>query len=318
MATQNGNVPDNNTRGVSHRRPKAKIFLLTINPESLKHYDDIKSYFDNLKSCNYYIVTEHHGQKQQHYHLAAQFGNAMALSVKKLYGAHIKAGKYGSIQDMVHYCKCEDEKHKKAGVTATIIDEVGEMKIGNRFPTIKEVKQMSKEDRDELPLQYKNAIDRINNEEANDIDIDDLGKTVKVYFICGPSGVGKTSKAKEIFRENKQKYPKMNRVKFTNGFWAGVGTAKACLYDDFRDSHMPASEFINFIDYNKQIMNIKGGNKTNEYELIVITSTQRPSEIYKNMKDEPRKQWMRRMEIIDMYPEESFVDDDLDICIDDM
>lgn len=32
--------------------------------------------------------------------------------------------------------------------------------------------------------------------------------------------------------------------------------------------------------------------------MIIITSIQDPNEIYKNMSDEPRKQWLRRIEII--------------------
>ena len=60
--------------------------------------------------------------------------------------------------------------------------------------------------------------------------------------------------------------------------------------------------FIKFIDYNKHPLNIKGGSIINNYELIIITSVQNPELIYMNVGDEPRKQWLRRMEIIDMRP----------------
>lgn len=49
-------------------------------------------------------------------------------------------------------------------------------------------------------------------------------------------------------------------VKYSNGFWNGVSDGNGCaVYDDFRDSHISASEFINFIDYNVHNLNVKGG-----------------------------------------------------------
>ncbi len=69
---------------------------------------------------------------------------------------------------------------------------------------------------------------------------------------------------------------------------------------------MKPVEFINFIDYNKQLMNTKGGNKRNNYELIIITSVQKLEDIYKNIiYPEPRKQWERRVQVIDLYKKES-------------
>ena len=71
---------------------------------------------------------------------------------------------------------------------------------------------------------------------------------------------------------------------------------------------MKASEFINFIDYNKHIMNIKGGSKQNNYELIILTSVQKLEDIYRNMTGEPRLQWERRVEIINMFEDENDID----------
>ena len=139
-------------------------------------------------------------------------------------------------------------------------------------------------------------------------------RNVKVYYIQGPPGIGKTEKMKEIVRTNKKVYgTKINMIKFDNNFWLGVGSAKIAVYDDFRDSHMKASEFINFIDYNKHYMNIKGGAKLNSYELIIITSIQKLKEIYKHMPEEGKNQWMRRVELVDMYNLEDDANNDLDI-----
>lgn len=281
---------------------KKRDFILTINEKSLPYYDEIKSYITGLKTNNYYLCCEHIGQENKHYHIYCQFSNMIKLSIKKLHGAHIETC-FGSPQQNITYLKAEDEKHKKLGVKSILIDESGQVrKAGGR--TIKEVKEMSIEDREELPIQYKNIVDKINMEENADIDIDDWKKEVCVVWIQGPSGIGKTEKAKKIVRKNVNIVGrKVNVVKYENGFWIGIGNAKVAIYDDFRDSHMKASEFINFIDYNKHYMNIKGGSKINNYLLIIITSVQKLENIYSNLKDEPRKQWERRIKIINMYKE---------------
>lgn len=136
------------------------------------------------------------------------------------------------------------------------------------------------------------------------IDLDDWYKDIKVTYICGPSGVGKSLTAKNLLVE--EGFKKAHIVKHENNFWHGVGNGQgAAIYDDFRDSHMPASEFINFIDYNKHSLNVKNGSTMNNFSRIIITSVQRPATIYRNMAEEPRQQWLRRIEIIDLYGETS-------------
>lgn len=275
---------------------KKRDWFLTINEKSLEHYEDIKNYFKNLKSCTYVLCVEHIGQENKHYHLFAQFKNMISLSLKKLFGSHVEAIR-GTPQDTIRYMKCEDDKHKKLGIKFELIDEWGELRSYGGL-RVGDIKKMTSNELDELPGMYFNIASKLQSEKNNDINLDDVHKDVKVYYIWGPSGVGKSRRAIEIVKEHG--FKSVNMVKYENGFYHGVGTVKACIYDDFRDSHMSASEFINFIDYNKHHMNIKGGSKINEYELIIVTSVQNPNIIYKNMSDEPRKQWLRRIEIINM------------------
>lgn len=111
---------------------------------------------------------------------------------------------------------------------------------------------------------------------------------------------------------------KMSLVKFDGNFWHGVNSnGQIAVYDDFRDSHMKASEFINFIDYNIQLMNIKGGTVKNNYKLIIITSIQPLETIYRNMCGEPRKQWERRVQEIKIENDED-EEIDIDAFIDNM
>lgn len=135
------------------------------------------------------------------------------------------------------------------------------------------------------------------------IDVDNWHKEVKVTWITGPSGCGKSLLANQILK--KEGYKKMHLVKHDdNGFWDKKGVGNGCgaaLYDEFRDSCVKACEFIEFIDYNYHYLNVKGGSVLNCFERIIITSVQHPEYIYSGMADEePRKQWLRRMEIIDL------------------
>lgn len=129
------------------------------------------------------------------------------------------------------------------------------------------------------------------------------GKRVEVYYIYGSSGCGKSVLAKELLRESmiEEEVSFVDLVRFKNEFWTGVVYGEFAFYDEFRDSDMKPSEFISFIDYNPQRMNIKGGCTLNRYRLIVITSIQGPNELYPNMSlNEPRKQWLRRVKWINL------------------
>lgn len=123
---------------------------------------------------------------------------------------------------------------------------------------------------------------------------------VEVYYLYGPSGRGKTKYIYDKLIEKGYGKKYFDKVQYRNGFYVGqIGfSEEVCLLEEFRDSTMPASEFISFIDYYANPMNLKGGSRMNKYKLIFISSVQDPKEIYKNMDDEPRRQWMRRLKTI--------------------
>lgn len=283
---------------------KAVNFMLTLNDTSIYEFlaDNLKTY----KSLSYLLAYREKAPKtgHEHIHIYAHFKVPIKLSTKKTLGAHIDICR-GTPQQIIKYVSKDGDK----------VEEWGDRpKQGGK--NIKEIKEMNKEERELLPINYFNIVNKINQEEDANIEIEDLAKDVKVYYIQGPPGIGKTEKMKNIVRENKEKYgSKINMIKYENNFWIGIGTAKIAVYDDFRDSHMKASEFINFIDYNKHYMNIKGGTKLNNYEMVIITSIQKLNEIYKNMPEEGKNQWVRRVELIDMYNLEDDANNDLDIEI---
>lgn len=269
---------------------KCRAFLITLN--EVEKYNNLKQYLLSLKTLDYLLSAEELAPTTGHchIHIYCHFKNMIKLSLKKMCGAHID-GCRGTPKQCIEYVK-KDGK---------IIDEIGDEPHQGRALTIKELKETK--DAEQLPDWHQyNIWSKLQTIENNNIDVDDWSKTVKVYYIQGPSGCGKTEKAKSIVRDNIEKYGKsINIVKYENNFWVGTGTANIAIYDDFRSSHMKASEFINFIDYNKHSMNIKGGSIQNNYQLIIITSVESITEIYRNMTGEPRQQWIRRVEVIDMY-----------------
>lgn len=277
---------------------KGRNFIFTLNQPEL--WENLRDYATGLKGWIYGIATLEKAPTtgHKHIHFYCQYNKVVEIYKKKIPEVRVDKCR-GSAQQNIDYIR-KTKEPEKAG---EIIFEKGTPKHKGG-PTIAELKEMPKEEREQLPGCYFNIVNKINADEAKDIPIDEMHKDVKVYYIWGPSGIGKTERAKKMFKE--AGFTTINHVKFDGNFWAGTKEQKgACLYDDFRDSHMKPSEFINFIDYNIQLMNVKGGGHKNLYTFIIITSVQDPEEIYKNVEGEPRRQWLRRFtEIIHMQEDQ--------------
>ena len=273
-------------------------FQLTLN--KIDEWESICKYLCSLSyqyiiACKEIAPTTGH----EHIHVYIQLKvNLNKLSKKKLLTAHIEKC-FGSPQKNIDYIRKD----------GNIIFEAGKPKLVGKI-SIEDAKKMDKLEREKLPLFYLRAVNKINQDELNVMNAYTYLKDIKVYYIYGESGIGKTKwvidKIKELYTEKKIESADFNELKYSNGFWCGVdidNIKKVALYDDFRDSHMKPSEFINFIDYNTHNLNIKYGNVKNIYEYIFITSIQSPYDIYseynkknefENADEEPKKQWLRR------------------------
>lgn len=266
----------------------AKNFQLTIN--AIDTFDDVLTYVRSL-SPNYLIACKEKAPTtgHVHYHVYIQFSNSRRLSLKKLKGAHVEKCR-GSPKQNVDYIKKDGE----------IIVEEGAPRLGC-IPTIKQLKEMTPQEREGINSNMYNIVAKINNEENKYVKVEDYYKEIKVWYIWGESGVGKTKWAIKDMKE--RNISLFNEVKFDGSFWHGVTEdCEVALYDDWRDSQMKPAEFINFIDYNRHVFNVKGGSKRNNYKLIYITSVQPLDEIFRNVSGEPRKQWERRMNVVHIGP----------------
>lgn len=257
----------------------------------MEYYEEIKEYLLE-KGPNYFIsCIEENKREKLHMHIYVQYPSCQRLSTQRTKGAHIETCK-GSPQANKAYI----EKIKTTFGIDNVYEEIGNMRLATIKSDLaislmeKELGEISKSD-----FRIWKEVHAVKSYTPRELYKPD----VKVFFIWGPQRKGKS---KWIFDH----YPdmKMDRVKYCNGFWQGVNTLapeEACWYDDWRDSSMPASEFINFIDYYRNQMNIKWcPSWVNNYKLIFITTIQDPHEIYKNVTEEQRGQWERRITAINI------------------
>lgn len=281
----------------------SKAYQLTIN--KISDWGAILEYLRSLSSINYMIACREFAPKtnKEHYHVYIQFRFSMKLSKKKLLSAHIEVCR-GSPQENIDYIRKNGD----------ILLEEGDPRLGGKVITIKEVKTMTNEERENLPFSSYNKLQALKRDEIATLRASLYYKKVEVYYIFGKSGTGKTKYAinaiLNLFDMKKIESDLFNEVKYSGSFWNGVNIdnmTKVALYDDFRDYHMPPSEFINFIDYNIHVMNIKYGFVMNNFNYIFITSIQSPYDLYKKFQksenifvlndqycEESQTQWIRR------------------------
>lgn len=265
--------------------PGAKCFQLTIN--EIDRVGELLNYLRGLNP-NYLVAAKEKAPTTGHLHahLYVQFPNTRRLSLKRLEGAHCEKT-LGSPEKNIEYVKKEG---------AVLLVEEGTPRL-NHVPSIAEAKKMPKEQLEGLNLAYYNIVGKIQAEKNAAINPLDYYKQVEVFWIYGESGAGKTKWAVDDMLA--RGVTAFNEVKFDGSFWHSVTeTCATCLYDDWRDTHMKPTELINFIDYNRHVMNVKGGSIRNNYTLIYITSLQSPEEIYKKVPEESKRQWLRRIKKI--------------------
>ena len=262
---------------------RARRFMLELN--QLELYPKLKANLTSRRTFRFMIVGKEIAPDtgREHYHIYVEFRLQTILTPKTVCNCHVDIP--ASKDQAYDYCTKDCE----------IVEKVGEESHQGAKYTFQQFKDMA--DPSELPVHYFKTWTLIKQYNQSMTRAHVYKPGIIVHYIWGDSGVGKTKKVYDMVGEEP-----FDRVKFTNNFWIGVSTdpnVKVAWYDDFRDSDMKPSEFINFIDYYANDMNIKGGHVINHYYTIYITSIQSPDELYRNMTlEEPRKQWMRRLNVI--------------------
>lgn len=301
----------------------SRNFILTLNEATLEYYTDVVNYLKSLKGLAYFLVTEHIGQGNKHYHCYVQYKNAKRLAVSKLHGAHFEKC-YGSAQSNIAYCKAEDEKHKALGITAILIEEEGEPLLKGGNYTVGYLEEL--DDKRELPAIFYNIYNNIQNKKKSDeafydmltnIENDSLRPVQVVYFI-GKPGSGKTYNAYKYALSlfNKED---ITKVTIQNNFFEFVGSNqdKCLVVEEFRPSQLHPSSLLQFTDKYGYSCPIKGGYKYVKPEMIIICSIIHPTKLYREEKCELNEQFTRRItHLYEVHSNHSYTEIFLDtVCI---
>lgn len=292
---------------VARQTKSARRFQLTLNQADKRF--DLKQYLEGLRTLEKGIATLETAPLtgHKHCHFFIKFKGAIRLSYSKLCGAHVELCRGSDLANWKYITK-EDQPEKAGEIFwkkgERPAEEAEEDK--KKSVSIAQAYEMTSDELEELPLVYYKQVVDIQQTKQNEMTGRSANKEVKVLYFYGPSGVGKSVWAKWLFRNEP-----MDLVKYISTFWHGISKKASCaIYDDFRDSHMPPSEFINFIDKTRHSLNLKNGSWKNDYSHIIITSIQHPNDLYPSFQEkaianheEPRKQWMRRMTVVNVEAE---------------
>ena len=279
---------------------KGRHFLITQNDVSLskrtvKYLKEMKT-FRFMVGCREVAPKTHH----IHDHFYVQYKDSIRITNKGCEYAHIDKP-FGTPEDNIAYIY----KLKQPWLRGFVYLKYGEPIFFHGLK-VKDVKTMSNEDLDELPLGLYKAAKQVKNDFGNVVKASEIFKETKIFYLWGKTHTLK-SKHAVLFIE-KCCGDECELVNYANGYWNGMsGMCKTAFYDEFRDTAMPLNIFLQFIDYNIQVLNIKGDHIRNTYERIVITSSQDPALIYSDSTgpNERSGQWLRRMNIFHFdYDEE--------------
>lgn len=283
---------------------KARMFMLTLNGSAFDHVYDILDYLKSLATCNYYCCCLHNkGHKDstaEHIHIVCQFRNLVRLAKRKTYGAHIDAGKYGSIQAMVNYIRGLTGHDDIEGFEATELDEYGEMRMNGGL-RVRDLPDMTHEQLTELhPNLFTCAIrarDKIISERGFMEMLDEIAnnelKHPNVLYITGDSGSGKTYQAYQFALCMYDK-SEIGKCSIENNFFNFINPDARCMViEEFRPSQCHASLFLQFTDAYGFDAPIKGGYQYVRPETIIICSIIPSAEIYQH--EELNLQFQRRI-----------------------
>lgn len=280
---------------IRHKRVnefKGRHFLLTIN--KLENYDPTLKYLMSLKTLRFISGTREVAPttKKIHEHLYVQFKETIELSLAGVMHCRVDPC-FGDVFDNIAYIYKLHEPWKRGLVHL----KIGEPSFFFGLK-VKDVKKMSEKDIDQMPANLYPIARLIKKDYPEPLKASETFKSdLVVYYLYGESGAIKSGSMFKFIEERCGDY--YERLSYNNSFWEGAdGRCPNAVFDDFRDTRVPADEFIKFIDYNVQNMNVKGGKSANNYRKIFITSAWAPESIYqKEFDGEKRAQWLRRLRV---------------------
>lgn len=276
-------VPGNTTPGPTFR---SRNFQLTLN--KISDYENLSNEFKKLKTCTFLISCREIAPTtgHEHIHMYVHFDQPYKLSKKILsYGAHVEICK-GSPKQNIDYVSKDGDIIEEWGTRpsqgARTVAEMKEMSVEEVSPQYYKIKKQIDED-ERSKNTFFDMLDEIRNDNL---------KAPEIVYITGPSGKGKTFTAYKMAVE-KYTNNEIGKLTLNNNFIDIVNeNAKCFVIEEFRDSQIRASDFLQLTDKYGYRANTKGGFCTLRPEMIIICSIKHPSTIYH---DEVNVQFMRRI-----------------------
>lgn len=280
-----------------------RMYALTLEQAAYVNWEQIHRYMCSRMKPVYALVCEHDGPDYPHIHCLYQYKNDKKISGDRLLGAHIET-KLKSPQAYQAYCKGLDEKHAKLGVKSKTLIEEGELKRTGGARTIGDVKKMSRDEIDELPVQLNNVAEKIYEKERNLQGffefLDEIRarkvRKVNIVYAHGRPRSGKTMGG-WLYATNKYENNKdIGRVSITNGFFKFENPdAKCFVIEEFRSSQLPANSWLQFTDKTGYSCPIKGGYQYCRPETIIVCSIINPQDLYSDEHAELKQQFIERI-----------------------
>lgn len=267
-------------------------FLITQN--NIEKSRDTIKYLKSLKNFRFIVGTREIAPETEHLHdhFFVQTKDSTKLSKTGVNNAHIDLCK-GTVWDGISYIYKIKEPWKKGLVYC----KEGDPTYFHGLK-VKDAIKLSEEDKKELPIPLLKAVNYAQEYFKEPLKASEtFKKDLKVYYFWGDSCSLKSKTALDLI--SKVKGNSYDALQYANGFWNGVtGKTKVALLEEYRESNIPPEELIKFIDYNKHMINVKHGERLNEYTTIILTSVQDPSLLYKEaINEETRFQWLRRLHV---------------------
>lgn len=281
---------------------RSKCYVLTLERDAYHSWKIVHQYMTARMKPDYALVCEHDGPDYPHIHCFYQYHNNKSMSTKNLpRGVHVETKLKKTPQAYRAYCKAADEKHLETKVNSITLVEEGEIRKAGGARTIGDIKKMSRDEIDKLPVQYYNIAEKIIEKEHREQSFFDMLAEIRrdkleapdVYYISGPPGQGKTYGAYKL-AQSMFEDEEIGRIKFCNQF-ATIDNEKAKCFviEEFRSSDLRASELLQLMDKYGTNVNIKGGFVYLRPKCLIICSFYAPDELYQ--KDELTEQFVRRI-----------------------
>lgn len=258
-----------------------RTFVFTINNYTLEDFGDCEKL---VAECNYVLTGFEKGEKgTPHIQGYAELNKPTRFNtIKKILPRAYIALRRGTQDQAIKYCKKDGnwvefgepkrqgERSDLLGVKQAALDG-GMRNVTNQYETMAAFQIASKF------LTY--------NEPARDFK-------PRVIWIWGPTGTGKSRKAREVCTEDT--YTKNQGSKW----WDGYDGHKSIIIDDFRDSWWPLTYMLALLDRYEFQVEVKGGYRQIRAETMVITSAFSPADCYGGC-GESIQQLLRRIDVVE-------------------